>query len=119
MSERKDKKTMYDKLNDDQKSAQIPYYVHEMEMTRLERINKRLWIFLLIIFIALVGTNAGWIVYESQFMDESYSYEVTQDSGEGGQNAYTGNTVKIMGGDYNGEADDTNNGEAESAEVGK
>lgn len=119
MSERKDKKTMCDKLNDDQKSAQIPYYVHEMEMTRLERINKRLWIFLLIIFIALVGTNAGWIVYESQFMDESYSYEVTQDSGEGGQNTYTGNTVKIMGGDYNGEADDTNNGEAESAEVGK
>ena len=119
MSEKKEKQSMYDKLNDEQKSAQIPYYVHEMEMTRLERINKRLWIFLLIIFIALVGTNAGWIVYESQFMDESYSYEVTQDSGEGGQNTYTGNTVKIMGGDYNGEADDTNNGEAESAEVGK
>lgn len=73
MSEKKEKQSMYDKLNDEQKSAQIPYYVHEMEMTRLERINKRLWILILIVFLALIGTNAGWIVYESQF--DTYSYE--------------------------------------------
>lgn len=73
MSEKKEKQSMYDKLNDEQKSAQIPYYVHEMEMTRLERINKRLWILILIVFLALIGTNAGWIIYESQF--DTYSYE--------------------------------------------
>lgn len=119
MSEKQNKQTMYDKLNENQQSAQIPYYVHEMEMTRLERLNKRLWIFLLIVFIALVGTNAGWIIYESQFQDEVYSYEVSQDSGEGGENTYTGNTVNIMGGDYNGEANDQSNGETAGAEVGE
>lgn len=119
MSEKKEKQCMYDKLNDEQKSAQIPYYVHEMEMTRLERLNKRLWIFLLIVFVALIGTNAGWIIYESQFQDEVYTYEVQQDSGDGGQNTYTGNTVKIMGGDYNGEADSQSNSETEGAEVGE
>ena len=47
----------------------IPYYVHEGEMSRMERVNKRLWLALLIIFLAFVGTNVGWIVYENQFVD--------------------------------------------------
>ena len=47
----------------------IPYYVHEGEMARQERHIKRLWILCIIIFIALIGTNAGWILYESQYQD--------------------------------------------------
>lgn len=47
----------------------IPYYVHEGEMARQERHIKRLWILCLVIFLALVGTNAGWIIYESQYQD--------------------------------------------------
>lgn len=74
-SEKKNNEIGYDKLNDEQKGVSIPYFVHEMEMTRLERINKRLWIFLLVLLLALVGTNAGWIIYESQF--ETYTYEQT------------------------------------------
>lgn len=95
MSEKKVKETAYDKLNDQQKSAQIPYYVHEMEMTRLDRINKRLWIILIVIFLAFVGTNAGWIVYESQFEDIYVSQE-----NEDGYNNYIGNDGDI----YNGES---------------
>ena len=47
----------------------VPYVVHEGIMTRQERTIKRLWILCLVIFLALVGTNAGWIIYESQYQD--------------------------------------------------
>lgn len=114
-----EKKTAYEQLTDEQKAVQIPYYVHEGEMTRLDRINCRLWIALIVVILLLVGTNVAWVIYESQFQDEVYTYEVQQDSGDGGQNTYTGNTVKIMGGDYNGEADSQSNSETEGAEVGE
>lgn len=47
----------------------IPYVVHEDHMCRMERTIKRLWILCIIIFVALIGTNAGWIIYESQYQD--------------------------------------------------
>lgn len=56
--------------------AIIPYYAHESAMCRLERANKRLWIIVLILILALVGTNAGWIVYEAQYTDEVITQEV-------------------------------------------
>ena len=56
--------------------AQIPFFAHESAMSRMERANKRLWIIVLILILALVGTNAGWIVYESQFADEVITQEV-------------------------------------------
>lgn len=84
--------------------AQIPFYAHEGEVTRLERINKRLWIAVLIVFAAFVLSNLAWLIYENQFEDVSYSYEVQQDSGEGGNNQYTDNRVVIGGDDY-GNAD--------------
>ena len=40
-------------------AVMIPYYVHEGEMNRLERANKRLIIGLIIVFLAFVGTNLG------------------------------------------------------------
>ena len=61
--------------------AMIPYYAHEGEMARAERMNKRLWIVILVLILCLVGTNAGWIIYESQFTDEIITQEV--DTGEG------------------------------------
>ena len=36
-------------------------------MARLEIIIKRLWILVIIIFLALVITNGAWIYYESQW----------------------------------------------------
>ena len=61
--------------------AMIPYYAHEGEMARAERMNKRLWIVILVLILCLAGTNAGWIIYESQFTDEIITQEV--DTGEG------------------------------------
>lgn len=68
----------------------IPYIVHEDHMARQERHIKRLWILCLVIFVALIGTNAGWIWYENSFED----IVVTQDNADG-YNNYVGNDGDI------------------------
>lgn len=62
-------------------AAMIPYYVHEGEINRLERINRRFFALLLIVFLALIGTNAGWIVHESLYEDVVVTQDI--DTGEG------------------------------------
>ncbi len=59
----------------------VPYIAHEAAMARMERVNKRLWIVVIILIVALIATNAGWIVYESQFVDEYVTQEI--DTGDG------------------------------------
>lgn len=77
----------------------VPFIVHEADMARMERTIKRLWILLLVLVVLLVGTNIAWIAYESQFVEETIT-EIEQDA-DGNGNNY------IVGGDYNGEANDT------------
>ena len=46
--------------------ASVPYVVHESAMARAERHTKALvWVIVLLI-VLLVGTNAGWLWYESK-----------------------------------------------------
>ena len=59
----------------------IPYIVHEDSMARQERHIKRLWILCIVIFAALVITNAGWIYYENQFEDIVISQDGKTDKG--------------------------------------
>lgn len=42
----------------------VPFIVHEADMARIERTNKRVWIALIFTLALLVATNAGWIWYE-------------------------------------------------------
>ena len=49
------------------KVADIPYIVHESDMSRLERQLKRLWIVILVLIFMLVGSNCAWLWYKSQF----------------------------------------------------
>lgn len=81
----------------------IPYFVHEGMMARQERTIRRLWILCIVIFIALVATNAGWIYYESQFITE----EVTQDVDTGNGAAFVAGIGDIYG-------TDQTNGQTES-----
>ncbi len=67
----------------DEKAVMIPYYVHEGEMNRLERVNKRWFILFIIVLSMLFITNAGWIIYENQFADEVTTIEQEVDTGEG------------------------------------
>ena len=75
----------------------VPYVVIESIADRHMRTNKRLWVLCILLIVLLVGTNAMWIWYESQFVD----IEITQE-GENGNNNYIGNDGDI----YNGETDD-------------
>ncbi len=45
----------------------VPYIVHEADMSRLERTIHRLYKLLILLLILLVGTNIAWIIYESQY----------------------------------------------------
>ena len=67
-----------------------------------ERTIKRLWIIILVLIIALIGTNGAWLYYESQF--ETITTEVTQENADG-YNNYIGNDGDIV----NGETDNQNN----------
>ena len=83
--------------------AQIPYYAHEGEVTRLERINKRLWIAVLIVFAAFVISNLAWIIYENQFEDIVTTETYTSDATGGGvavSNGEGGVTIYGNGGAY-------------------
>lgn len=78
----------------------IPYFAHEGEMARAERLNKRLWILILILVVALIGSNAGWIIYESQYQTEVYTEESYEATADGGSNAILNGSgeVNVYGG---------------------
>jgi uncharacterized protein YpmB len=68
----------------------VPYIAYESTMARMERANKRSFIIIIILIIALIATNAGWVIYESQFETvETTNIEAEQD----------GAGVNIVGGD--------------------
>ena len=58
----------------------IPYFVHEGEMVRMERVVKRLWITVILLIVLLVGTNGAWLWWESQFQYYEETTTVTQDA---------------------------------------
>ena len=76
--------------------AHIPYYVHEAEMYRMERNNKRWFIAFMVVLLMLFATNLGWVIYESQFE----TVVVTQDNADG-YNSYVGNDGDIINGTAN------------------
>lgn len=59
----------------DGEKKSVPYIVHEADMARMERHNKRLWILCIVMFLAFVASNAAWVYYESQF--EKFETTVT------------------------------------------
>lgn len=85
-------------MNEDKNN--VSYVVYEGTQARLERMNRRVWILCIILIIALLGTNAGWIAYEAQFMDVSVEQEV---------DTCEGDATVIGVGDYNGEGETDSN----------
>ena len=80
----------------------IPYFSHEGDMARMERANKRLWIIILVLIVALVGSNGAWIYYESQFVDEETTkIEAEQETSEGNNYVVGGNMYEPAKGNGN------------------
>ena len=80
-----------------EKRAEVPYIVHEGDMARMERTNKRSHILNVILAVLLICSWAGFLLYESQFelVTETTTQEVWQET-DGGDNQF-------VGGDYNGD----------------
>lgn len=93
---------------DEKNSIVVPLFVHEGMLARQERTIRRLWVLCLVIFLAFVGSNAAWIYYESQFVDEV----VTQDVDTGNGAAYVAGI-----GDVNGTCE--TDGQAQGQENGR
>ena len=79
----------------------IPYAAHQGIVATMERVNKRLWITLVILVFLLVGSNIGWLVYESQFEEiTTEEYEILQDAESGNNNSII-NGGEIVNGETN------------------
>lgn len=77
----------------------IPYIAYESATARQERTIKRVWILCIILIVALIGTNAGWIYYESQW--QVVETEVTQEV-EAQSDGDSDLNINTVGGDYYG-----------------
>lgn len=64
----------------------VPFVMHEADMARMERSNKRLWIMCIVLAVLLALSWVGFAAYESQFTDEVT--ETVETSTDGGGNAY-------------------------------
>lgn len=83
------------------------YLMWESSQYRSERINTKLWVVILVLIVALIASNAGWIYYENSFED----VVVTQEAVTDGSNEIH---LQNIGGDYYGgesETDSENKGE--------
>lgn len=73
----------------------MPVSAHEADMEREDRKHKRNFIIILVLIVALVGSNGAWIYYESQFTDDETT--VTQDVDTGDGNAIVTGVGDIYG----------------------
>lgn len=90
----------------DKTPASVPYVVHESAMARSEREKKRLWILLIISWVAVLLV-VGIFTYERlqyDYTSETYE-EVIVDSKDGGNANYIGNDGDIINGENNSEKD--------------
>lgn len=67
----------------DKEVMNIPYFVVEGMIDRQSKTIRRLWVMCLLLIVLLVGTNALWLYYESQFMYIEETVEQDIDTGEG------------------------------------
>lgn len=62
----------------------VPYIAYESAMARMERINKRHWIALILALILLFGSNFAWFIYDKQYADVVTTTTVEADATDGG-----------------------------------
>lgn len=84
-------------------NEKMPVMTYEVAIARFERIIKRLWILCIILIVALIATNAGWVYYESQFATTETTIEAEQDG--------TGTNIVSAGDIHYGSESDSNDTE--------
>lgn len=59
----------------EKEKTDVPFIVHEAEMARSERRDKRQWIIIIALIAVILVSNIGWLAYESQVYIRSYSQD--------------------------------------------
>lgn len=79
----------------------IPYIAYDMAQARNERHIKRMIVALIVAVALMFATNIAWLcVWNSyEFYGETYTEEVSVDSGDGGNANYIGNDGDITNGE--------------------
>ena len=78
--------------------ADVPFVVYQATAARQERQIRRMWIVILFLICALIGTNLAWIVYENSFEEVVTTEEIIVDADNNGNANYIGQDGNI----YNG-----------------
>lgn len=70
----------------------VPYLVHESDMARMERANRRSHVLCIVLAVVLLLSWIGFAVYESQFetVTETTTQEVWQEADGNGSNRFIG-----------------------------
>lgn len=84
-------------------NIQVPYIVHEADMARMERSNKRLSVLATVLVALLFITNALWVWLRNQY---EYVDTVTTTVSQDGE----GNNIYGDGNEVNDGADSNDNG---------
>ena len=91
---------------EEEKIMTVPYIVHQSAAARQERQIRRMWIVVLVLIGALIGTNLAWIIYENSFEEVITTEEIIVDADGNGNANYIGQDGNIYNGeDYNKEND--------------
>lgn len=86
----------------DKKPSSVPYAVLEDFKETAKANNLKWFIICLVLIVLLVGSNIGWLIYESQFETiETTTQEVIQEA-DNGENHF-------IGGEMIGETDNPDN----------
>jgi hypothetical protein len=91
-------------------NEKIPLLAHESAMARLTAIVRMLIIICAVETVLLLGSNVAWLMYESQYQNETTTTnEVTQElEADGGGNAEINGDVNIGKSKTNGKNNDNN-----------
>lgn len=73
----------------DKAPATVPFAVYESAMAQIKSL---IWVIVLLVLL-LVGTNAGWLVYESSFDDMTETYTIEQDGAETNNSVINGGVI--------------------------
>ncbi len=80
----------------------VPFVTHENLRAQMDLHARRLVRVIVLLIVLLVGSNALWLWHDSQYAIERTITEIEQDI-DGGGNNY------VVGGNFNGEAEDQEN----------
>ena len=81
--------------------AVMPIAQHEKDQNRLMGIIKSLIAVIVILIVLLVGTNVGWLIYESRYEVVEETGTTVEQENENGYNNYIGNDGDIVNGETN------------------